>query len=85
MGAQVSNVVSLSDRPPINEPNQETIEALERLLQMAKDGAIVGIMWAGLRTDARPDCGWTTAPDGLSYASGIVGLTYKYGQGLWEE
>lgn len=81
----MSKVVSLSNRPPINEVNQAAVADLERLLQLAKDGAIVGIMWVGLRPDARPDCGWSTAPDGLSYASGIVGLSYQYGRGLWEE
>ena len=81
----MTNIVSLSNRPVINEPNAEVIEKLEELLQMARDGQAVGLAWIALRTDGRPDCGWTSAPDGLSYGLGIVGLTYKYGQGAWEE
>ena len=81
----MSNVISLSDRPIANEPNPVVIEELERLLRLAKDGQVVGLAWIALQPDARPDIGWTTCPDGHSYGLGIVGLTYKYGQGAWEE
>jgi len=81
----MSNIASISGRPIRNEVNSSVIEDLERLLQLARDGQIIGIMWIGLQPDTCPDCGWSTAPDGFSYAAGIVGLTYKYGQGLWQE
>lgn len=81
----MTNVVSLSSRPVVNEPNPDAVAELERLLQLAKDGQAVGVAWIALRPDGRPDCGWTTCPDGFSYGLGIVGLTYKYGQGAWEE
>ena len=79
------NVVSISDRPVVSEVNPAAIAELERLLQMARDGQAVGIAWIALRPNGLPDCGWTACPDGLSYGLGIVGLTYKYGQGAWEE
>lgn len=81
----MTNVVSLSDRPIANEPNATVIEELERLLHLAKDSQVVGLAWVALQPDARPDIGWTNCPDGHSYGLGIVGLTYKYGQGAWEE
>jgi len=81
----MSNVVSLSDRPVSSEPNADAVAELERLLQLAKDGQAVGIAWIALLKDGRPDCGWTVCPDGFSYGLGIVGLTYKYGQGAWDE
>ena len=81
----MSNVISLSERPVVTEVNEAAVAELERLLQMAKDGQAVGLAWVALRTDGRPDCGWTECPDGMSYGLGIVGLTYKYGQGAWEE
>ena len=80
----MNKVISLSSRPIVNEPNLETVAELERLLQLAKDGQAVGLAWIALRPDGRPDCSWTTCPDGLGYGLGIVGLTYKYGQGAWE-
>ncbi len=81
----MSNVVSLSDRPVVTEVNESVIIELERILQMARDGQAVGLAWIALRPDGRPDCGWTNCPDGMGYGLGIVGLTYKYGQGAWEE
>lgn len=81
----MSNVVSLSDRPVVTDVNQEVVIELERLLQMAKDGQAVGVAWIALRADGRPDCGWTACPDGMGYGLGIVGLTYQYGKGAWEE
>lgn len=81
----MSKVVSITARPVVTEVNDAVIAELERLLQMAKDGQAVGLAWIALRPDGRPDCGWTECPDGLSYGLGIVGLTYKYGQGAWEE
>jgi hypothetical protein len=85
MGAQVSKVVSLSDRPIRNEPNPEVIAELQRLLELAQNGQVVGLAWIALQPDSRPDIGWTAVPDGMSYGLGMVGLTYKYGQGAWEE
>jgi hypothetical protein len=81
----MSKVISIADRPIKTEVNGDVVEELERLLALARDGQILGMAWIGLQPDARPDVGWTVCPDGFSYGLGIVGLSYKYGQGAWEE
>lgn len=80
----MSNIVSLSQKPPLTEVNQEAVAELERLLQLAKDGQILGIMWVGLRPNQSADAGWTACPDSLTFATGLVGLHSKYGQAVWE-
>ena len=80
----MTNVTSLHGHPVAVEVNEEVIETLERLLQEARDGQILGLAYAAAQHGDKSSCGWTNCPDGVSLGTGILGLSYRFGQATWE-
>jgi hypothetical protein len=78
----MTNVISLDGRPPVGAVNGEVVEVLEELLARARAGSIVGLMYATIRSDGTSGNGWTNVPAGMSHASGLVHLNYRFGKEL---
>lgn len=44
----------------LNQPDQDVIDACERLLKLAKDGELTGIAWGAVMTENRGAHGYST-------------------------
>lgn len=80
----MTKVFSLTGAPVIGKVNAEVVETLERLLQEARDGKILGLAYAAAQHGDKSSCGWTSTPDGVSLGTGILGLSYRFGRATWE-
>lgn len=78
----MSKVVSLAGLPTVLEPNQEVIDRLREMLAQAEAGNILGIMYVASKINDVDGMGWTSLPDGMSYAKGLYLLQYSYGKAL---
>jgi len=86
MGAEVSNVRSISGRPvaAAGHVNEDLVSELEDLLRMAKNGEICTIAWASADANGGNKCGWSVSPEGVTIARGLVSLMYQYGKACSE-
>ncbi len=83
----MSNIVSLKGNATIPEANAQCVERLEELLQMAKDGQLIGIIYAGIVATDATCTGWTAAPDGRDYGIAMIRLQHEFGRhqaGAWD-
>lgn len=80
----MSNVASLRGLPVANQPNEDLITELERLLQEARDGKIVAMAYATCIVSGGYGSGWTSQPDGHSLGTGIIGLMHRFGAAAWD-
>lgn len=76
----MSEVVSLRGTPAAVECNAATIERLEELLQLARDGQLIGIIYAGVMARDATLSGWTHLPDGRDFGVAMVRLQWEYGR-----